>query len=180
MRCALTTSVASRYTVSVCPAAVPATAAWAENASRNPPPHPMRASSVTIEPSRRMPSPLAIDIRQRRRETPHQPGPDRLATQTAESQGKRRRAPNLGFELHGVERGGQPGETRVRVPREGEPRLVALHQHRLQPQSGAERAKLGDEKQPLRVLRQRAEPIAQLLANGFNLARGPGPRQPPI
>src|SRR2546428_1991555 len=135
---------ANRVTVSVCPAAVPATWGCAENASRSAL-HPAKASITTTRPHRRMPSPLGVRVLQDRCEGTYQPGADGLPAQPAESQGQRHRPPYLRLELHRVERHRQAGEAWLRFSPKREPRLVALDEDHLQSRLGAKRAELGHE-----------------------------------
>src|SRR5207253_2092974 len=123
---------------------------------------------------------LRVSVRENRGESADEPRPDRLSAEPAESQRERRRPPDLGLELHRIERRRQAGQPRARVPGEREPSLVALHQDHFQSDTGAEGAELGDEEQALRVIGKRSEPIPQFLAHRLNLARRLGPRQPPV
>src|SRR2546428_1757240 len=121
-----------------------------------------------------------LRTRETRGESPQAPRPDGLSAQAAESQGERRRPPDLGLELHRVERRCQAGQPRARLPREVESRLVAFHEDHLQSCTGTERAELGYEEQPLRIGGERPQPIAQLLPHHPNLPRRTSAPPPPV
>ena len=88
-------------------------------------------------------------VPQNGRERPDQAGADRLSAEPAEPEGKRHRAPHVGFELHRLEGHLQPRQPWRRVTPECEPRFVALDQDRLQTGLSTQRAQLGDEQEPL-------------------------------
>src|SRR2546430_15089382 len=69
---------------------------------------------------------LRVSVRENRGESADEPRPDRLSAEPAESQGERRRPPDLGLELHRIERRRQAGQPPASFPGDREPRLVAL------------------------------------------------------
>src|SRR6266576_4632900 len=111
-----------------------------ENASRSAP-HPTSARGKNTRLKRRIRflSLLTLMIPEYRRERPDQTGTDRLSAEPAEPEGERHRAPHIRFELHRLERHLQARQPRRRIAPEGEPRFVALDQHRLQTGPGAQR-----------------------------------------
>jgi hypothetical protein len=92
-------------------------------------------------------------IPQNGRECPDQTGTDRLSAEPAEPEGERHGAPHIRFELHRLERHLQASQSRRRIAPKGEPRFIALDQHRFQAGPGAERSQLGDEEQSFGIRR---------------------------